>query len=194
MPVPHHEFGGKRICCRFRSIDAHVARERPELCRIEYRKGLSKSDDGCYSQRRSANKRRSDRACPRIGFTRDSKAPRRDTGRSLTRKTLRRSQIFLRVDQFSETSTHQRWQTDKIHHGELRTDRCPGFNDKLFKLSYTLHLQHQYCRKQQLPHGIPHQYVPEHRDAPSSSRELSSEPRAKVVSGTHSIYTHFPKD
>ena len=28
----------------------------------------------------------------------------------------------------------------------------------------------------------------------SSSRELPSEPRAKVVSGTHSIFTHFPKD
>ena len=37
--------------------------------------------------------------------------------------------------------------------------------------------------------------VPEHRDAPtSSSRESASEPRGKVVSGKHSIYTNFPKD
>ena len=37
--------------------------------------------------------------------------------------------------------------------------------------------------------------VPEHRDAPaSSSRESVSQPRAKVVSGKHSIYSHFPKD
>ena len=36
--------------------------------------------------------------------------------------------------------------------------------------------------------------VPEHRDASSSSRELPSEPRAKVVSGKHSIFTHSPKD
>ena len=36
--------------------------------------------------------------------------------------------------------------------------------------------------------------VPEHRDASSSSHELLSEPRAKVVSGKHSIFTHFPKD
>ena len=35
---------------------------------------------------------------------------------------------------------------------------------------------------------------PEHRDASSSSHELPSEPRAKVVSGKHSIFTHFPKD
>ena len=35
--------------------------------------------------------------------------------------------------------------------------------------------------------------VPEHRDAPSSSHDLPSEPRAKVVSGKHRIYIHFPK-
>ena len=37
--------------------------------------------------------------------------------------------------------------------------------------------------------------VPEHRrESSSSSHELPSEPRAKVVSGKHSIFTHFPKD
>ena len=37
--------------------------------------------------------------------------------------------------------------------------------------------------------------VPQHPDAPaSSSREPPLEPRGKVVSGKHSIYTHFPKD
>ena len=36
--------------------------------------------------------------------------------------------------------------------------------------------------------------VPEHRDGSSSSHELPPEPRAKVVSGKHSIFTHFPKD
>ena len=36
--------------------------------------------------------------------------------------------------------------------------------------------------------------VPEHRDASSSSHELPSEPRAKVVSGKHSFFTHFQKD
>ena len=68
---------------------------------------------------------------------RDSKASRRYTGRSLTRKTLRRSRIFLRVDQWSETTTHQKWQTCTMQHGKLRTDRCPWFIDWLFQLSYT---------------------------------------------------------
>ena len=42
-------------------------------------------------QRRSANKRRGNSVCQRIGFIRDSNASRRYTGSSLTRKTLRRS-------------------------------------------------------------------------------------------------------
>ena len=96
-----------------------------------------KSDDGCYSERRSPNKRRSDSVCQRIGFIRDRDASRRYTGRSLTRKTLRRSRVFLPSDLWSETTSHRRWQTNKKQHGELRTDRCPQFVDTLFKLSKT---------------------------------------------------------
>ena len=36
--------------------------------------------------------------------------------------------------------------------------------------------------------------VPEHREASSSFHELPSEPRAKVESGKHSVFTHLPKD
>ena len=45
--------------------------------------------------------------------------------------------IFLPLDQWSATTTHRRWQTDKIQHCEQRTDRCPWFIDRLLKLSYT---------------------------------------------------------
>ena len=62
---------------------------------------------------------------------------REDTpGRSFTRKTVRRSRVLLPLDQWSETTTHQKWQT-KMQHGELRTDRCPWSIDRLFKFSYT---------------------------------------------------------
>ena len=47
---------------------------------------------------------------------------------------------------------------------------------------------------QEFRHGLVDESVPEHRDASSSSHELPLEPRAKVVSGKHSISTHFPKD
>ena len=36
--------------------------------------------------------------------------------------------------------------------------------------------------------------VPEHRDASGPSREVPSEPRAKVVSGNHRVFNHFPKN
>ena len=79
--------GRKRICCRFLCVYAHVEQERRELCRIGNCESFLKSDNGCYSQRRRANKRRSDRACQRIRFIRDSKASRMYSGRSVTRKT-----------------------------------------------------------------------------------------------------------
>ena len=47
---------------------------------------------------------------------------------------------------------------------------------------------------QEFRHGLVDRKVPERRDASSSSHELPSESRAKVVSGKHSISTHFPKD
>ena len=68
------------------------------------------------------------------------------------RKTLRRSRIFLPLDQWSETTTHQRWQKDRMQHGELRTDRCPWSIDRLFKLSYT-YISDTFAAG----HSIPHQ-------------------------------------
>ena len=47
---------------------------------------------------------------------------------------------------------------------------------------------------QEFRHGLVDESVPEHRDASSSFHELPSEPRTKVVSGKHSIFTHFPRD
>ena len=47
---------------------------------------------------------------------------------------------------------------------------------------------------QEFTHGLVDESVPEHRDASSSSHELLSEPQTKVVSGKHSIFTHFTKD
>ena len=29
------------------------------------------------------------------------------------------------LDQWSETTSHQKWQTIQMQHGKLRTDRCP---------------------------------------------------------------------
>ena len=152
------------------------------------------------------------------------------------------------MDQWSETTTHQRWQEDWLKHSELRTLRCPWSIDKLFNLIFTnfsyifsagnrdsygassINKKWDYEWRstgkpvawtsrtekpnknddneevrgnlsrdlpewlQEFRHGLVDESVPEHRDASSSSHELPSEPRAKVVSGTHSFKNHFPKD
>ena len=46
---------------------------------------------------------------------------------------------------------------------------------------------------QEFRHNLANESVPEHGGASSSSHELPSERRAKVVSGKHSIFAHFPK-
>ena len=45
--------------------------------------------------------------------------------------------------------------------------------------------------RQEFKHGLVDETVPEHRDAYSSSLELPSEPRAKVVPSKHNSFTHF---
>ena len=47
---------------------------------------------------------------------------------------------------------------------------------------------------QEFKEGLIDESVPEHRDACSSSHELTLEPRAKVVPSKHNSFTHFPKD
>ena len=129
-------------------------------------------------------------------------------------KTLRRSRVFLTLDQRSESTTHQKWQTNKMQHGELRTDRCPRSIDRFLYFIFTYfsyiiagkrdsHGASSINTKWECEWGSTGKLVawsarmatgvqarlvdgsfPEHRDASSSSRESASEPRAKVVSGS----------
>ena len=106
-----------------------------ELCRIGNRESLEKSDDGCNSQRWSANKKKK-RSCMSKNWI------------DLWQYSF--SKIHLSLGKLCEDhgysfewtsgqkpQTHQRWQTGKMQHGELRTNRCPWFIDKLLNLSNT---------------------------------------------------------
>ena len=84
--------------------------ERPEQSRIWNREDIEKSDDGGDIQRRSANKRRGNGIRPRIWFIRDGNASWKYTGSSFTWKTLRRIWVQLPLDQWPETTSHQKWQ------------------------------------------------------------------------------------
>ena len=215
--------------------------DKAELATVRISK---KSDDGGNSQRRGASKRIGNGIRPRIRLIRDSDAFRRYTGSSFTRKTLRKSRVYLPLDQWSETTSHSKMarkpiatQRNMYHslslvyrqvpllHLHLRlqdtvtttehpaTERSEGMSDESQgNLSHgsaetknpnkndddeELHsdqLQGVPDRLQEFRHGLVDQSVLEHRDASSSSHELLLEPRARVVSGKHSIFTHFPRD
>ena len=109
----------REFCRGLLSKYAYGQQVRPKLCRIRYCKSFPKSDDGGNSQRRGAKRRRGNSACQGVGFLRDSNASRRYTGSSFIRKSLRRSREKLPLDQWSETTTHQKWQKDRMQHGEL---------------------------------------------------------------------------
>ena len=103
----------------------------------------------CGSQWRSVNKRRSDSVCQRIGFIRDSKGFSKKRRPFLSLGKLCEDHGYcLPLDQWSETTTHQRWQTDKVQHCELHTNRCHWFHRQALQAQLHLRLQHQYRRKQ----------------------------------------------
>ena len=62
-------------------------------------------------------------------------------------KTLRRSRVYLPLGQWSETTSHQKWQENQLQHSELLcTIRCPWFIDKFFYFIFTWLLLHLHRR------------------------------------------------
>ena len=82
----HNNTGGKRVCGGLQSKHAYGQQERPQRCRIGYRKSLSKYDDGCNSQRRGAKKRRGNKCMSKNWISSWQSS-------SVTRKTLQRSRV-----------------------------------------------------------------------------------------------------
>ena len=149
----HNKTGGKRICCRFRRMHMSSRKDQnsAELDTVE------KSGDVCYSQRRSANKKQEATVYVKELDLFVTVMLLEDTLAVLSLgKTLRRSRMFLPLDQWSETATHQKWQTDRMQHGEPRTDRCPWSIDRLFKLSYT-YISDIFSARSRNSYSIPHQ-------------------------------------
>ena len=129
-----NDTGRKRIRRRFRSINAHVEQERSELCRIGNRKGpttvVTAKGEVQTKEEATVNDKE-------LGLFLTVKLPE-DTPAVLSLGKLCEDHgYFIRVDQWPETTSHRRWQTDKLQHGEPCTDRCPWFIDRLEELSFT---------------------------------------------------------
>ena len=61
----------------------------------------------------------------------------RNTRNSFTREALRRSWVYLPLDQWSKATPHQKWQKDQLQICERRTIRCPWRIDKLLCFIFT---------------------------------------------------------
>ena len=90
---------------------------------IGNRDDIEKSDDGCYSQWWSADAWRGHSLRQRIGKFLNCESPRGYASSSIARKALRWTQVLLRVDQRSKTTSHWKRYSDTMQHGELRSDR-----------------------------------------------------------------------
>ena len=128
---------------------------------------------------------------------------------------VREWDLFVTVMLLEDCGSGQKPQKDRLQYSELRTTRHPWSIDKLFKRIFT-YISNIFTASNRNSHGasrinkkweyewgstrrlvaysLVDECVPEHPDASSSSHELPSEMRAKVVSGKHRIFTHFPKD
>ena len=59
-----------------------------------------------------------------------------DTPADVSLGKLRRSGVKFPLDQWSETTPHQKCQEDQLQHSELRTLRCPWSIDKFFNFIF----------------------------------------------------------
>ena len=125
---------GTRICCRLRSINACDQQKGPEWCWNGYFDEVVQSNDSHHRQWRSADVWRDNDVCRRIGhFLLDFEieSPREHASSIVARKVLQWKRIFLRMDQWSKTTSHQERNSDYLWHRELRSNRG-SWLDKFF--------------------------------------------------------------
>ena len=147
--------------CGYREACCHgMSATRMKSAELETAR-VSKNPTTVVGQRRSANKRRSDRVCRRIGLFRDTEASRRYTGRSLTRKTLRRSRTFLRVTCGQKPQLIKDGRRIKCSTGNCVPIVVPGLSTSSSSssppTSQTSSSQEAVTLTQHLQHRIPHQ-------------------------------------
>ena len=143
----HNKAGGREFVVDSGASLHMLSKRDLNSAEIGDHEDIEESDDGDDGQRRGANKRRGNSVCQRFGFIRDSNASRRNTGSSLSRKTLRRSRVYLPLDQWSKTTTHKQWKT----HGKCNTANYVPFVvlglTTSSSSSFHCHLRHRYHRK-----------------------------------------------
>ena len=132
---------GKRVCGRCRSEYAYGQQATPWLFWVGDREDIEESDDGDDGQRRGATMR-SHGNCLRIGLIRDGDASWRNSRSSFTREALRRSWVFLPLDQLSKTTSHPNGKTINGSIANYAPFVVPGLSTSSPPLHLHLLLQH----------------------------------------------------
>ena len=89
----------------------------------------SSPTDSHNSQWRSADAWRGHSLHQRIGYFLETSKIRQQSYRS---ESFARTRVFLRMDQWSKTTSHQKRDSDTVQHGELRSDRASWFVNEFF--------------------------------------------------------------
>ena len=129
----HNKTEGKGICCRFRGEHAHEDHNSAELESVRASESpttvVTANSEVLTKEEATVNVRELDLFLTEMLLE--------DTPAVLSlEKTLRRSRLFLRVEQWPETTSHQQWQEDQLDHSELRTLRFPWSIDKFFNFIF----------------------------------------------------------
>ena len=120
---------GKRICCGPLCVDTHDQQKGCEFRWIGNRDDIKKSDDGFHSQWWSMKR---PQFCQRLGHILDNESPRRYASSSIAGKALRWKRVFLRMDQWSKTTSHVKRYSDTVQYGQMRSDRGSWFINEFF--------------------------------------------------------------
>ena len=116
------------------------------------------SDDSHNSQRTSADARRGNSLRQRIGHVLDCANPREHASSIVARKAWRGSRIFICVDQWSKTMSHQKW---CFGYNVIRRTTDQSWSQVYRRLLHrqahlAQHLRHHYHRKVQAQHLFQH--------------------------------------
>ena len=123
--------GGNRICCRFRSINAHNDQERLELCRIPSPTTVVTANGEVQTTEEATVYVKKGTYSWQSSFSKIFR-PFSHPENSAEITDILTSGPVARNHNLSKMA-----EKGKVQRGKLRTTRCPWFIDELFKHSYT---------------------------------------------------------
>ena len=117
---------------RLRCVNAHDQQKRFEwYCNGYFDEIVQSYDSQKIVNEKVADVWRDNGVCQRIGNILDNENPREHVSSIIAWKALRWKRVFLRMDQWSKTTSHQKRDSNTLQYGKLRSYRG-SWLDKFF--------------------------------------------------------------